>query len=225
MSSLIEKIYSLVIRNILSFYTKNIIQYSKKYGIWKFKGVFPYRYTISGELLSKILSILKKLIIERGLRLNVIEIGAGSGILLKSIYNPNTYLVAIDISWLSCVNTLLNLGYKIDVICGDSAEMIKQGKFDIAYSNPPYMRCRPRGIVEYSYCGGVDLEIYRRIILSCFKTAKNGIIIFTNSKCLSGIEFSSNFFPNIICKPILTSNVIGIEEVKVHVCRYIGKYF
>ena len=75
---------------------------------------------------------------------NVLEIGIGSGIILRTLSNQNNTVIGIDInpeslSFVSSSLEKLNLADNVDLVLGDGPSMFVSQTFDLIVFNPPYL--------------------------------------------------------------------------------------
>jgi len=115
--------------SIDSFYHGRILVLQKKRG---------YRFSVDSPLLADFIQIKKSE--------ELLELGTGNGIisLLLSI-KPFKHITAVEIqeslAGLARRNVSLNkLEEKITVICGDLRSFHSRRKFDVVFSNPPYIK-------------------------------------------------------------------------------------
>ncbi len=135
--------------------------------------VFPPVYTVSTELFSTVLEALLKVLKPR----TVCEIGSGSGALSLVASKHASYTVACDIDVTAAVNTLLNAklyGANIDVVVCESGNCFRNSAFDIAFSNPPYLRL-PWNDTRLS-CG-VEGSAFIKILLNLLRISKRAVAI------------------------------------------------
>lgn len=126
--------------------------------------------------------------------INVLDIGTGSGCIAitldKELNNVN--VVAVDISDKALETAKLNnekLGTNVSFKLGDLYCPVKNNKFNVIVSNPPYIA--EQGFIgktvkhepKISLYGGKDgLDIYKRIILEAKDYLKNnGLIVFEHA--------------------------------------------
>ena len=75
---------------------------------------------------------------------NVLEIGIGSGIILRSLSTNNDYVIGVDINQESLDYAIsylqkINLHKNVDLILGDGPTMFNSETFDLIVFNPPYL--------------------------------------------------------------------------------------
>lgn len=130
------------------------------------------------------------LIEDRGARLTVLDLGAGSGAVLCALLSelPNARGVAVDLSPNACAATRANLARcglagRAVVIRGRWGESIR-GPFDVVVSNPPYICAGEIGDLDpevrlhdpaLALDGGVDgLQCYREICADLDRLVRPG---------------------------------------------------
>jgi len=69
---------------------------------------------------------------------SALEIGAGSGIILKTLHKSFKFVVGTDIDRVSLKHCKDNLPKDIFLLCCDAASPLRY-KFDLIVSNPPYL--------------------------------------------------------------------------------------
>lgn len=115
-----------------------------------------------------------------GQKVNLVDIGTGSGCLgiTLALEEPNMNVTITDISQ-DALNVAFenanNLGAKVNILCGDMLKPLKNMKFDIIVSNPPYIPDDEdvESLVKdnephVALFGGEDgLKFYREILSGC----------------------------------------------------------
>ncbi|HIM82845.1 MAG TPA: methyltransferase domain-containing protein [Nitrososphaerales archaeon] len=153
---------------------------------------------------------------------NVLEIGIGSGIILRTLSNQNNTVIGIDInpeslSFVSSSLEKLNLADNVDLVLGDGPSMFVSQTFDLIVFNPPYL---PRDAYTDTTTdgGNTGLEItdnWIKLSLSLIK--KSGKILFLQSNLTPIHEYidflSKSASVNIVAKKKLFFEELYIIEV------------
>ena len=156
-------------------------------------------------------------------KLQILEIGVGSGCIILSILKEKKdfYGTGIDIS-AKCIkmsrqNSLnLNLNNRLKLIKSD-VDNFKIGKYDIIISNPPYikkldLKYLEKDVIDFepklALDGGIDgLSEIRKIVLKSSELIKkNGKLIleiaFDQKEEVKKILTNNGFYVNKVCKDI-----------------------
>ncbi|BBG24428.1 HemK2/MTQ2 family protein methyltransferase [Sulfuracidifex tepidarius] len=100
--------------------------------------------------------ILSLIQVEKGEK--VIEIGSGTGILSIFAAKSGGKVIAVDVNPFAAESTLCSAGLNnvdIDVINGDMFSPLREGKFDVAIFNPPYLPFEEYDTwIQFSWSGG-----------------------------------------------------------------------
>lgn len=89
---------------------------------------------------------------------SALEIGVGSGIILKELCKSFSVVVGtdIDLDALLCCNRLNRI--EADLICCDGAKALTPfQKYDLIVSNPPYLPTEDNDIYDKTIYGGMEI--------------------------------------------------------------------
>ena len=84
---------------------------------------------------------------------SALEIGVGSGIILKILHDNFKIVAGTDIHWMSLKYCKDNLPNEIMLVCCDAASVFHY-KFDLIVSNPPYLPRENYETKDYAVDGG-----------------------------------------------------------------------
>ena len=142
-----------------------------------------------------------------------LEIGTGSGVVLKELAKYSCQGIGIDISFAACkqakekCSSLSN----VDIICCDAASCLRSEIVDFVVTNPPYL---PSGDGNPMWDGGKEgIEIPLKFAKNAYYVLKDqgGLIIILSS--LANIHRFISEARNIGLKLIYSSRVpIGLME-------------
>lgn len=122
---------------------------------------------------------------------SALEIGAGSGIILKTLYENFKIVVGTDISFESLRYCKGNLSNDVMLVCCDAASVFRY-KFDLIVSNPPYLPEEEDKKQEPAiYGGSTGIETTLRFIKSAVSAlSQNGkmLIIISTLSDISKID-------------------------------------
>lgn len=122
---------------------------------------------------------------------SALEIGAGSGIILKTLYKNFKIVAGTDISFESLRYCKDNLSNNVMLVCCDAASVFRY-KFDLIISNPPYLPEEDDKKQEPAiYGGSTGIETTLRFIKSAVSAlSQNGkmLIIISTLSDISKID-------------------------------------
>src|ERR671924_685339 len=86
---------------------------------------------------------------------SALEIGVGSGAVLKVLRENFWFVAATDIDFASLKYCKDNLSNEIMLVCCDAASAFLSG-FDLIVSNPPYLPAEDNEKIDFTVHGGPD---------------------------------------------------------------------
>jgi len=154
---------------------------------------------------------------------SALEIGVGSGIILKELCKRFSVVVGtdIDLDALSFCNQ--SDGMEADLVCCDGVKALASSqKYDLIVSNPPYLPFDDNDICDRSIYGGITgSEIAIEFIKSAIRLLKeHGAILILLSSLSNLPQFyrevaSSGLFRRTISKRKLFFESLSVEEIRI----------
>lgn len=154
---------------------------------------------------------------------SALEIGVGSGIILKELCNRFSLVIGTDIDFdaLSYCNQTNDLEAEL-VCCNGSNALSSSQKYDLIVSNPPYLPFDDNDVYDRTICGGVTgSEVAVEFIKSSTNLlSEHGAILLL----LSSLSDLPQFYSKItslrlsrrtISKKELFFESISVEEVRI----------
>jgi len=140
---------------------------------------------------------------------SALEIGAGSGIILKALHESFKIVVGTDIDRVSLKHCKDNLPKDIFLVCCDAASPFRY-KFDLIVSNPPYLPIENDEKKDSAIHGGSNgIET----TLNFIKSATS--VLAENGKMLIVVSSFSNIvkIDELIARMKLKRRVIGEKKL------------
>ena len=173
---------SIVVRGVLRYSHRllpRFVRFFRYRGLALFvpEGVFNPVYTVSTGL---IIDALSNVFRPRGVFL---EIGCGSGavsiFVAKYLWDGVEEIYSCDVSDKALATTMINAeinGVIERVKIGNCYKLLPRlkNKVDFAVANPPYLPIDPRDELDYNWCGGSSLNIFKETINELTTTLKTG---------------------------------------------------
>jgi len=157
------------------------------------EGIFNPAFTFSTELMMEYIGKI-------GVEGKALEMGCGSGAL--SIFIAKRFSVethCFDISPLSITTA------KINAELNGVGELVKpfhikdlpaSGKYDLVFSNPPYLPLDPLDYLDLNWCGGRDEKLLKAVLRFGVKKLRNGGDLIFSLSSLSGQEALKELLKN-----------------------------
>jgi release factor glutamine methyltransferase len=193
MKSLLKKIFFPILRSAYNIYSSKERSYSYE-GI-KIKvmpGVFHPGFFFSTKILIKYLSTF-----DLGNK-NILELGAGSGLISTYCAKKKALVTASDINPTAIKNLKKNADLndvKMEVIESDLFDKIEKNIFDFIVINPPYFSKNPKSEKDLAwFCGG-DFEYFKKFFIQLkeYKSKDTIVVMILSEDCdLSTIRSIAN---------------------------------
>lgn len=138
---------------------------------------------------------------------NVLELGAGSGLISIYCARQNAKVTASDINPTAIKNIIKNSvlnDVKLEVIESDLFDKIKPQLFDYIIINPPYFPKNPKNEKELAWFCGNDFEYFRKLFvqLNDYKTKETFVLMILSEDCdlqrITSIASENGYGLNII---------------------------
>jgi release factor glutamine methyltransferase len=147
-----------------------------------------------------------------------LEIGAGSGIILKELSKNFRIVIGTDINFESLKHSQSVLKNN-RLICCDAASAIHDIKFDLIVTNPPYLPNNPNHVDETVDGGPTGVEVSIHILTSVLdKLSEKGKILIVVSN-LSEKKQLENFIDenNLVMKQIANKDLFyeSLEIIEI----------
>ena len=147
-----------------------------------------------------------------------LEIGAGSGIILKELSKNFRIVIGTDIDFESLKHSQSVLKNN-RLICCDAASAIHDIKFDLIVTNPPYLPSNPNHVDKTVDGGPTGVEVSIHILTSVLdKLSENGKILIVVSN-LSEKKKLENFIAenNLVIKQIANKDLFyeSLEIIEI----------
>jgi release factor glutamine methyltransferase len=119
---------------------------------------------------------------------NILELGAGSGLISVYCAKQNANVTASDISSIAIENTKQNAeqnNVTIEVIESDLFDRIEVKKFDYVIINPPYFPKNPQNEKEFAWFCGNDFQYFRKLFaqIGNYINSDSKIIMVLSEDC------------------------------------------
>ena len=214
--------------------SKPIAQIIKKKDFWKYEFIVNNNVLIPRPDTEILIEQALKLVKNKN-RLQILDIGIGSGCILMSILKEKKNFIGtgIDISNKSLQISKVN-GHKLRInnrlrLFKSNIDNFKTGKYDLILSNPPYikkfdLKYLDRDVYDYepksALDGGLDgLSIIKKVIYNSSRLIKrNGILIleiaFDQSDKVKKILRRNGYYILDVVKDLAKNNrcIIGIKK-------------
>jgi len=138
---------------------------------------------------------------------NVLELGAGSGLISIYCAKQNAKVMATDINPTSIKNILKNSelnNVRFEVIESDLFDKIEASKFDFIIINPPYFPKNPKNEEEQAWFCGNEFEFFEKLFaqLNNYKTKETFVLMILSEDCniqrITSIANKNHFSMNIV---------------------------
>lgn len=202
MKSVIKKILFPILKSVYNIYASKERSYSYKgINVRVMPGVFHPGLFFSTKLLLEYIS--KKELIGK----NVLELGAGSGLISIYCARQNAMVTASDINPNAVKNIIKNSelnNVKLEVIESDLFDKIEMRKFDYIIINPPYFPKNPKDEEERAWFCGSDFQYFKKLFaqLNNYKTQETSVLMILSEDCdlqrITSIANENQFSMNIV---------------------------
>ena len=138
---------------------------------------------------------------------NVLELGAGSGLISIYCAKQNVKVTASDINPTAIKNIIKNStlnNVNLDVIESDLFDKIEMRNFDYIIINPPYFPKNPKNEKELAWFCGNDFEYFKKLFaqLNNYKTKETFVLMILSEDCdlqrITSIANENHFSMNIV---------------------------
>ena len=144
-----------------------------------------------------------------------LEIGAGSGIILKELSKNFRVVIGTDIDFDSLKhsqNVLKNNG----LICSDAASSIHDIRFDLIVTNPPYLPNNPNHVDKTIDGGPTGIEASIHILTSALdKLSENGKILIVVSSLSEKKKLESFISENNLVMQHIAQKDLFYESLEI----------
>lgn len=157
---------------------------------------------------------------------SVLEIGVGSGILLKELSKRFSTVVGTDIDFESLLICGQAIHNTVDLICCDAAKALSQtAKYDLIISNPPYLPLEKTDTHDRTIYGGkMGSEAAIAFVKSALNLLKEGGAFLIVLSSLSNIShFHTEIASLGLLKRTISRKELFFESLSVEELRLIPK--
>ncbi len=182
-------------------------------------GVFHPKFFFSTQFLIEFLS-------NKNIQgFEVLELGAGSGIISCMLSKNNNKVTASDISYLAVKalhNNLKVNNINVDVVHSDLFDFMPVKKFDVVIINPPYYKHAPKSDSEYAWYCGENLEYFQKLFLQIhfFLSAKAVIWMVLSEDCdiieIKRLAAENDFSMELIAKKSYLLEMNFIYQIRLN---------
>lgn len=149
---------------------------------------------------------------------SALEIGVGSGIILKELCKSFPVVVGtdIDLDALLCCNRLNRI--EADLICCDGAKALAPfQKYDLIVSNPPYLPTEDDDIYDKTIYGGMaGSDVALEFIISAINLLSQHGAILVLLSSLSNIPQVYNVIASLgLCRRTISTKKLFFESLSV----------
>jgi len=180
------------------------------------RGVFDPRISISTSLVIDFLTRISHRL-TKGLAL---DMGCGTGaigiFMAKYLGFREVHFFDVDPRALAVTRINIDLNG-----VSDRAKVLRElnddVRYDIVVTNPPYLPLRPRDPLDYCWCGGSDLEIFKLMIARGVRLLRRGGFLVTTFSTLSRCAYS---YLSTICRKLVIggSRRTPFDAIYVAIC-------
>ncbi len=220
MKSLIKKILFPILKSAYNIYATKERSYSYKgINVRVMPGVFHPGLFFSTKLLLEYIS--KNDLKDK----NVLELGAGSGLISIYCATQNAKVTASDINPTAIKNINKNAklnSVNIEVIESDLFEKIEMRKFDYIIINPPYFPKNPKNENEFAWFCGSDFQYFKKLFaqLNNYKTKETIVLMILSEDCdlqrIISIADENHFSMNIVFQKRVFGEANYIFRINCH---------
>jgi release factor glutamine methyltransferase len=119
---------------------------------------------------------------------NILELGAGTGMLSVHCVRQKAIVTASDINWRSIINIDKNARWNrvaITIIQSDLFNNIAKQKFEYVIINPPYIKKDPKKEVEHTWYCGKNMDYFSRLFdqLPTYVNKESTVLMALSEDC------------------------------------------
>ena len=220
MKLLFKKLLFPLLRFAYNFYSSKERSYSYKgINVRVMPGVFHPGLFFSTKLLIEYIS--KYDLNDK----NVLELGAGSGLISVYCAKQNANITASDINPIAVENINQNAKLNsviINVVESDLFDRIETKEFNFIIINPPYYPKNPNNDEEFAWFCGNDFQYFKKLFaqLNNYKTQETIVLIILSEDCdlqrIASIANENHFSMNIVFQKKVFGEANYIFRINCH---------